>query len=1104
MKKLLLWATLLGVAGLSYAQNDLKLPEVVPPSPTVASLMSLEEVPVDYYTGQPNISIPIYSKSLNKDLTLNIGLRYSTTGVQINNRSGWAGTGWALETGGVISRTVRGLPDEDKKQGHNRTGVLNNADFWNYDNLTASQKDEFNWKAKGSSVDRYDTELDLYQFNLLGISGRFVVVRDGTILKAKLLSKNQNIKIDITYNSTDYKISAFTVTDALGYIYTFDQIEESTSTPVNATVAQGASSTVEISQGGIQDIIENITAWHLSKIETSNGTDLATFIYEAFTHTYEASRNRTENVLLTSLNYDVTEDAYNKSILKPRTIISHYNISAETKKPKSITFKDGTSVHFSATSSHPETFGAVLNSIAIKDNAPTPQTNKTFNFTYDMTDRLWLTKVSEVGGSLIQNYTLEYNDKANLPAYGSVSDNWGYHEGDIQKGLLSKIHFPTGGNKSFTFEHNTFAYERNQSLTTDDYYSLNPNNTTNAISTLNYTISNTNGTQYQLGNNTVVLNFDQTVTIENNIQVPSNVEEDLVIYAVVEKNGFEYRSPIQPQGTNTVFLEAGTYSFYLDILCLNISATYSASGVAKLNYRNQSGSFEEAALAGGVRIKEVSFFDNASATIPEKTVNYEYNEPNSSNPFLLTDKSSGAVDARLGGISHEYDVLTTKSIILNPPSGAPTSTSISYRVKEKLTNARLTQSSYVGYKYVTVSETANGKSLYEFTTAYDFPSANAAFAYPFPPTENVDYKRGSLLNEKVFNVSGQVLKEKINSYNYVKEIIAPSFKVFDPENCAYIQFYDTYSSYVNASPSPNPYNIFSNCGVPSPLYRIKDDLVTGWTQLTQTISKDYYYNTGNPVVETRKTYAYNDDNYQVKETHTYMDEGGIEQDYKTETFYPVGPSIPSSEFTSGELSTIAAMANNINKINVPVLVRTYKNGTLMGSVKSTFNSFYTNVYELDEIQTSKTTDAYEKVILYHGYYNDGNFREVSKEDGTHIVYIWGYDGTLPIAKIENATFSDIPTSVYNAIVAASNADTSASAENTLRTELDKLRSTSHSPNLANSLVTTFTYDPLVGVTSITDTRGETIFYHYDSMNRLETVKDAYGKIVSKNEYHYKN
>ena len=49
-----------------------------------------------------------------------------------------------------------------------------------------------------------------------------------------------------------------------------------------------------------------------------------------------------------------------------------------------------------------------------------------------------------------------------------------------------------------------------------------------------------------------------------------------------------------------------------------------------------------------------------------------------------------------------------------------------------------------------------------------------------------------------------------------------------------------------------------------------------------------------------------------------------------------------------------------------------------------------------------------------------------------------------------------------------------------------------------------TYNPLVGITSITDPRGETLYYTYDAFNRLEHVKDAEGNILNKNEYNYKN
>ena len=83
---------------------------------------------------------------------------------------------------------------------------------------------------------------------------------------------------------------------------------------------------------------------------------------------------------------------------------------------------------------------------------------------------------------------------------------------------------------------------------------------------------------------------------------------------------------------------------------------------------------------------------------------------------------------------------------------------------------------------------------------------------------------------------------------------------------------------------------------------------------------------------------------------------------------------------------------------------------------------------------------------------------------------------------------------------ASNADIDSGTENTLRAKLEDIRE--HNL-LENAMVTTYTYDPLIGVTSMTDPKGYTIYYEYDEFNRLKQVKDAEGKILSKNEYHYK-
>jgi YD repeat-containing protein len=54
----------------------------------------------------------------------------------------------------------------------------------------------------------------------------------------------------------------------------------------------------------------------------------------------------------------------------------------------------------------------------------------------------------------------------------------------------------------------------------------------------------------------------------------------------------------------------------------------------------------------------------------------------------------------------------------------------------------------------------------------------------------------------------------------------------------------------------------------------------------------------------------------------------------------------------------------------------------------------------------------------------------------------------------------------------------------------------------NSQMTTYTYTPLVGITSVTDNLNRTTFYEYDSFGRLTVVKDESGYILNYYQYRY--
>ena len=87
-----------------------KLPEVVPPSPNAASLGQYADVPVSYYTGIPNISIPLFEVS-SGDIKLPITLSYHASGIRVDQEASWVGLGWSLNAGGVITKQKRGVDD---------------------------------------------------------------------------------------------------------------------------------------------------------------------------------------------------------------------------------------------------------------------------------------------------------------------------------------------------------------------------------------------------------------------------------------------------------------------------------------------------------------------------------------------------------------------------------------------------------------------------------------------------------------------------------------------------------------------------------------------------------------------------------------------------------------------------------------------------------------------------------------------------------------------------------------------------------------------------------------------------------------------------------
>ena len=82
-----------------------------PASRQASELFCKKPEAMDYSTGRATIRIPVYTIR-TASFTLPISLSYTTGGIKAEQKNGSVALGWTLEAEPVISREVRGLPDE--------------------------------------------------------------------------------------------------------------------------------------------------------------------------------------------------------------------------------------------------------------------------------------------------------------------------------------------------------------------------------------------------------------------------------------------------------------------------------------------------------------------------------------------------------------------------------------------------------------------------------------------------------------------------------------------------------------------------------------------------------------------------------------------------------------------------------------------------------------------------------------------------------------------------------------------------------------------------------------------------------------------------------
>jgi YD repeat-containing protein len=264
-------------------------------------------------------------------------------------------------------------------------------------------------------------------------------------------------------------------------------------------------------------------------------------------------------------------------------------------------------------------------------------------------------------------------------------------------------------------------------------------------------------------------------------------------------------------------------------------------------------------------------------------------------------------------------------------------------------------------------------------------------------------------------------------------------------------------------------------------------------QLLQRLVTDTTYeysdNSGHSII-TANNYNYNSDNL-LTEKITDKSDG---QWIKTLYTYP-----------KDETCTYCTSMTTNNILTPVINKKEYTKTTTSEQLLNTLHTDYNNYGKPVLIKTATGNNTPEDRLQYTYDSNTKNLIQVQKTSDVPVSYLWAYNNTLPVVKAINFDNSTLSSKIIQSL--------SGTGYSTLEALLNSITSlpnvgwNTFNQNLRNNtsdaLITTYTYNPLVGITSETNERGITTYYEYDSFGRLKTIKDNIGNVLKQYEYHYK-
>ena len=1114
MKKILL-QTFLFLGLSTVLAQDYEYGEVsslTPPSPEAFNFSTYGNIPLNGTTGGFSYSVPLFSLK-EGDISLGISMDYYSNGVNIDALHSVTGTDWTLNAGGVISRVVRDKPDVDVPGWYPTTIDEYGTDYNRFYTLAYSEENQF----------AEDTQHDWFSFSVNGLSGKFYL-DPGT--GSVIVDSKEYVKIEYQTLGIDTNglVFEFTVTDQRGYIYTFGG---------SAAFSESNFSTSTCDNYNKDSYY---SAWYLKSI-VSPKNNMLTLEYIANPRYYATGVSDTATYDqdcggLSSFSFDYSSCVgYNNNNSKLVSKITGTNFEAD------FVYVQNTDLN-----------GLVLDrALLYADGQPMPHygfiydvetagtgsdTNNNLSSNETITKRLFLKGILNYNSDETSHtsYTFDYYNKDLLPhRLSAKKDRFGYYNGSnnaasspfetqtessvyfltqtlnsslftanrdvnpntVHFGMLKRITYPTGGHSEIVYEANSdLGYTNSDALESQTFEVDKDCNDPDEVRTFQF-VSNGSKIDYRLSGGLLNLNGcinDEVTDHDKMILTISgggtsrivNVQVDE--YINTETSAYNYCGGRMDQCFATVAGEQYTITFRVT------SKDNSVFGDLRLKYNRSTQQVETTVYAGGARVKSLVDFDGNGAVVQQKDHYYDRLE---NYPFNTPETS----------LIKTYDPQYVHEFTYTKRCDTQVSPATRYTVSSNSYNPLYDTRNGVVY-YAAISELStdgtspNGAVEKVFFNVGDSPPEHLTeVAIPGLPYSNSSHINFGLL-------------DKINYYKNDPTGPTIPFEMVKTEDL----------NYTNMSYGIIPeYAIKKNYDHPAQVV-ILDDL--------ENISISRYYN------------FYGFRNLESKTTRTYLEGNVLEVNESYQ--YSTGPyyALLSSKHVDSDMETTVkeyqypqlkssptTVEQGLIDKNMLVPVQTSIVGYDANDVEVSrmdqmvnYKDWGNNLFLVENVQSAKSilsgTPTTENRLEFHEYDDLGNSVELSRTEGPHTYYVWGYQGQYPIAKLENFKTGQITSGIQTlmdaAVLASDNDDDRTrdilnggsvsylGNEGALREALENLRVALP----AGTLMTGFTYDPLTGVTSTMDSRGYCLYYGYDTFNRLKSIIDEEGNLVKDHKYHF--